>query len=172
MFSFAVSPAELALRSVVIYLGMLVALRVFGKREVGQFTLFDLVLVLLIANAVQPAMTGPDSSLGGGLVIIGVLVAANRLLAMARTHLPFARAFLGSAPALIAENGQWIDRQIKREGLDIDDCEMALREHGLKSVADVDEAVLEPDGNISVVPKRSGDRAAQSRRRVRYVRRH
>src|SRR5437764_15371753 len=82
MFHFTVEPWQLVLRSVVIYLGLLLALRLFGKREVGQFTLYDLVLILLVANAVQPAMTGPDVSLGGGVVIIVVLIALN--LAVAR----------------------------------------------------------------------------------------
>ena len=71
LLQFGVPPLELALRAVVIYVVLLAALRIFGKREVGQFTLFDLVLVLLVANAVQPAITGPDSSLGGGIVIWG-----------------------------------------------------------------------------------------------------
>src|SRR5258708_17706280 len=77
MFNFAVPPWELVLRSVLIYLALLAALRLFGRREVGQFTLYDLVLVLLVANAVQRAMTGPDSSLAGGLVIIAALVVLN-----------------------------------------------------------------------------------------------
>src|SRR4030088_3417597 len=68
---------ELVIRSVGIYTVLLVGLRVFGKREVGQFTLFDLVFVLLVANAVQPAMTGPDASLLGGVIIVFSLLAAN-----------------------------------------------------------------------------------------------
>ena len=65
-----VSVGEKILRPIVVYLFLVVLLRVFGKREVGQFTIFDLVLVLLVANAVQPAMTGPDSSVTGGLIIM------------------------------------------------------------------------------------------------------
>jgi len=77
MLNFGVPPWELVIRAVVIYAALLGALRLFGKREVGQFTLYDLVLVLLVANAVQPAMTGPDSSLAGGLVIIATLILLN-----------------------------------------------------------------------------------------------
>ncbi len=83
MWEFVVPPWELAFRAALIYIALVVALRVFGKREVGQFTLFDLVLVLLVANAVQPAMTGPDTSLGGGLVIIATLLLVNRGVALA-----------------------------------------------------------------------------------------
>ena len=74
LFGTAVPAWELALRSSVIYLVLLVGLRLSGKREIGQFTLVDLVLVLLVANAVQPAMTGPDSSLTGGVIIVLVLL--------------------------------------------------------------------------------------------------
>src|SRR5205807_6971190 len=75
---------DLVLRCLVIYAALVVGLRLTGKREVGQFTLFDLVLVLLVANAVQPAMTGPDSSLAGGLVIIVVLLAVNTVVGRLR----------------------------------------------------------------------------------------
>src|SRR5207237_7923113 len=71
---------ELVLRAALIYGALLVALRLFGKREVGQFTLFDLVFILLVANALQPAITGPDTSLGGGLILIVTLVALNFLV--------------------------------------------------------------------------------------------
>ena len=70
---------ELALRAVVIYLVFFVGLRIFGKREIGQFTVFDLVLVLLVANALQPAMTGPDTSLTGGLILIAITVATGTI---------------------------------------------------------------------------------------------
>ena len=77
MFHLAVPWWELVLRSVGVYVVLLFGLRLFGKREVGQFTLFDLVFVLLVANAVQPSITGPDASLAGGIVIIASLLAAN-----------------------------------------------------------------------------------------------
>src|SRR5437588_6752722 len=78
----------LIVRSVVIYLVLLLGMRFFGKREVGQFTLFDLVFVLLVANAVQPAMTGPDQSLGGGLVIIVTLLLVNFVISFLRLRVP------------------------------------------------------------------------------------
>ncbi|MGH7863245.1 MAG: DUF421 domain-containing protein, partial [Candidatus Dormibacteraceae bacterium] len=77
MFTLGVPALEIILRSVAIYAALFVALRIFGKREVGQFTLYDLVFVLLVANAVQPAMTGPDSSLSGGLIIVATLAVIN-----------------------------------------------------------------------------------------------
>ena len=80
LFHLGVPWYELVIRSIGIYLVLLLGLRVFGKREVGQFTLFDLVFVLLVANAVQPAMTGPDASLFGGVIIVFSLLTANWLV--------------------------------------------------------------------------------------------
>ncbi|MDQ2935597.1 MAG: DUF421 domain-containing protein [Chloroflexota bacterium] len=169
MTLFDIPPWELIVRSVTIYLAMVVALRLFGKREIGQFTLFDLVLVLLVANAVQPAMTGPDSSLGGGVLIILTLVVTNRIMAEARRRLPFLRVVLESPPTTIARDGAWLHEAVQQEDIDAEDLETALREHGIASVDEVALAVLEPDGSISVVPR--GDRQGQPRprRRVRVV---
>ncbi len=161
---------ELMVRSTVVYLALLVALRLFGKREVGQFTLTDLVLILLVANAVQPAMTGPDTSLTGGLVIIATLVLVNRAISFARARLPFVQSLIESPPTVLARDGAWITAALAHEELSLEDCEMALREHGVGEVSEVKLAVLEADGMISVVPI---DRLTVGRRRprVRIVRR-
>ncbi len=167
MWGFELAPWELVLRSTLIYVAMVVVLRVFGKREVGQFTLFDLVLILLIANAVQPAMTGPDTSLFGGLVIIATLVLVNRAVAVARKRVPMVRNLLESAPRTLARDGEWIAAALEAEDLDVADCEMALREHGVADVSQVELAVLEADGTISVVPR---DHTTGVRRRRPVVR--
>lgn len=159
---------ELIVRSCAIYLALVVCLRLFGKREVGQFTLFDLVFILLVANAVQPAMTGPDTSLGGGLIIIASLIVLNRVIAALR-EVRVLRPLFDQAPTKLAVDGKWLTENLKREGLDEEDCEMALREHGLDNVGQVRLVMLEPDGNISVVPLQSGIQG-QVRRRMRIVR--
>lgn len=144
--------ANVALRCVVIYVIFLVGLRLFGKREVGQFTFFDLALVLLLANALQPAMTGPDTTVGAGLVIVVVLFVINLLLSRLRLKSTLMRRLLEGHPTVIAQNGTWIDSALRHEGLDADDAMMALREHGIDSVKDVQLAVMETDGSISIVP--------------------
>ncbi len=170
MWDLHVPAWELMLRSAVIYLAMVVALRLFGKREVGQFTLIDLVVILLVANAVQPAMTGPDTSLTGGLVIIVTLVLINRTIAYGRARIPLVQRLLESPPTVLVRDGKWITAALAHEELSIEDCEMALREHGVSDVAEVELAVLESDGMISVVPR---DRSIAGGRRpkVRLVRR-
>ncbi|HVH64258.1 MAG TPA: YetF domain-containing protein [Candidatus Dormibacteraeota bacterium] len=163
-----VNVLELALRALVIYAALLIALRVFGKREVGQFTIYDLVFILLVANALQPAMTGPDSSVTGGLVLIVTLVAANWIVGQLDRLPRFHRMFT-PAPAVVIHKGKYIERSLNREGVTKDECEMAIREHGLEGVKDVELGVLEPDGTISVVP--TGSKIHRGRHRVRFVRR-
>ena len=164
----SVNVLELAVRGVVIYAALLVALRVFGKREVGQFTLYDLVFILLVANALQPAMTGPDSSVTGGLVLIVSLVAANWIVGRL-DRLPAVHRLFTPVPAVIIRDGSYVQHTLDREGVTQDECEMAIREHGLEGAKDVKLGVLEADGTISVVPKNAT--LQKTKRRVRYVRR-
>jgi uncharacterized membrane protein YcaP (DUF421 family) len=164
----SVSWLELIVRGVVIYVGLIVALRLFGKREVGQFTLYDLVFILLVANALQPAITGPDNSLTGGLILIVALVGANfvvgRLDRFPRLHRLFS-----PGPAVIIRGGKFESPALAREGVTEDECEMAIREHGLEGVKDVELGVLEADGSISIVP--TGSEVHRTKRRVRFIRR-
>jgi len=155
-------------RAVVVYAALLVALRLFGKREVGQFTLYDLVFILLVANALQPAMTGPDSSVGGGIVLIAALVAANFAVGRLDDIGIFHRLF-GSSPSVLIKDGKLMPATLKREGITGDEVEMAIREHGVDTLKDVELGVLEPDGTISIVPTESNVR--KTRRRVRFMQR-
>jgi uncharacterized membrane protein YcaP (DUF421 family) len=164
----SVGVLELVGRSVMVYVALLVALRIFGKREVGQFTIYDLVFVLLVANALQPAMTGPDTSLVGGLVLIASLVIANAIVGRL-DQVPAIHRLFTPAPAVIIRDGSYKDDEMKREGVTEDEIEMAIREHGLTGAKDVKLAVLEADGTISVVPKDSV--VQKPRHRVRFLKR-
>ena len=137
----------------------------FGKREVGQFTLFDLVFILLVANALQPAITGPDTSLGGGLILIVTLVALNFLVGKLDNLPRFHRLFT-PAPAVIMRDGKYLSDVMRREGVDQEEVEMAIREHGIADAKEVQLAVLEADGTISVVP--AGTPMQRGKHRIRY----
>ena len=167
MWSLTLSPLELVLRSAIVYLVFLVALRLSGKRELGQFTIFDLALVLLASNALQPAITGPDASIPAGLIIVATLFALNRLTAYARIHSALVRRLLDSTPTVVARHGKWIKTAIEREDLDMDDLEAAVREYGVESVEDVRLATLEHDGSISVIPESGPPVHIRHRRRYR-----
>jgi len=158
---------ELVLRAVLIYVALLIALRVFGKREVGQFTLYDLVFILLVANALQPAITGPDNSIVGGLILILALVLTNagvsRLDRIPRFH-----RLLAAPPAVIIQDGKYLTDVMKREGVDQEEAETAMREHGVADLEEVQLGVLEPDGSISIV---STGNATRTKRKVRFSQR-
>ena len=168
LFHLAVPWWELILRPVAVYVVLLLGLRLFGKREVGQFTLFDLVFVLLVANAVQPAMTGPDASLAGGLIIIGSLLAANWIVSRL-DDIPALHRLLTSPPRILVTDGKIDQEAMAKEGIVEDELEMAMREHGLADMKDVQLAALESDGSISIVGKDGVSH--RRRRRVRFLRR-
>ena len=156
------------MRALVVYVALLVALRLFGKREVGQFTLYDLVFILLVANALQPAMTGPDSSLTGGLVLIATLVTANFIVGQL-DRMPAVHRLFTPPPSVVIRDAKYVKSTMEHEGITEDEIDMAIREHGLEGADDVRLAVLEPDGSISVVAKDA--KVGRRKRRVRFVRR-
>ena len=165
LWRFGVPPLELVVRSLVVYAIFLVALRVSGKRELGQFTIFDLAAVLLAANALQPAMTGPDASLPGALVILVTLFGVNYLVAGARRRFPAFRRLIDVPPTTIALDGAWLRPALEHEGLDDEDLQAALREHGMESISEVKVATLEHDGSVSVVPREGGSVSIRQRHR-------
>jgi len=163
---------EIALRTTVIYALVLVGIRLTGKREVGQMTPFDLTLLLLLANAVQNAMTGPDTSLIGGAVAASVLLTLNYLLAeVSGMNRRFRRMVQGS-PTLLVHNGQPIANHLAKEHVSQDELERALREHGCNSCGDAALAVLEVDGAISVLKYDDVHEHLRPQKRLRFLHRH
>lgn len=165
MFELNVPAWEIVARTVLVYGALLVGLRLAGKREIGQMTAFDLVVILLIANAVQNAMVGPDTSLTGGLVAAAALLVANFATAELRDHIPLLRRVVEGTPTLLIHDGQFVEEHLRREHIDRDEVLMALREHGVNDPSEVHTAVLEVDGSISVVP--AGVDSIQTRRHIR-----
>ena len=140
---------EIALRTSVIYIIVLLGVRLSGKREVGQMTPFDLTLLLLISNAVQNAMTGPDTSLLGGVVAAATLLIVNYFVAELSGANRRFRKMVEGQPSLLIHDGQIILAHMAKEHVSMDELERSLREHGIGSYHDVALAVLEVDGSIS-----------------------
>lgn len=140
---------QIVLRTGVIYLLVLIGVRLSGKREVGQMTPFDLTLLLLLSNSVQNAMTGPDTSLVGGVVAATTLLLLNYLVGtVSGTSRGFRRVVEGE-PSLLIHDGKAIQTHMAKEHVSMDELQRALREHGIANVHDVALAVLEVDGSIS-----------------------
>jgi uncharacterized membrane protein YcaP (DUF421 family) len=169
VFDNQVDLLEIVARAAIVYFAILVGLRIGGKREIGQMTAFDLVVILLIANAVQNAMVGSDVSVTGGLVAALVLLILNFGLGFARERVPFLRRAVQGEPTLLVSRGKFLEPNLRREGIDDDLVMMAIREHGIGELKDVEMAVLETDGSISIVPRDSA--MVRTRKHSRFVRR-
>ena len=140
---------QIVVRTAVIYCVVLLGVRLSGKREVGQMTPFDLTLLLLISNSVQNAMTGPDTSLYGGLAAACTLLVVNYFVAdLSGANRRF-RRFIQGQPSLLIHDGQIIESHMAREHVSMDELQRALRERGIATYHDVALAVLEVDGSIS-----------------------
>ncbi|MER3602422.1 MAG: DUF421 domain-containing protein [Thermus sp.] len=135
-------------RVVLVYGTLLFFLKASGKRVLGQMTPLDLLTLLLLSNAVQNAMIGPDNSLLGGLLGAGLLLGLDRALAGS-----LLRRYLEGEPTLLIHEGRILEEHLHKEGVDKGELMAALREHGVARVEDVLMAVLEVDGTISVVAK-------------------
>jgi uncharacterized membrane protein YcaP (DUF421 family) len=169
MLTIHVPAWEIVVRTAAVYLALLFGLRLAGKREIGQMTVFDLVVLLLIANAVQNAMVGPDTSLTGGLLAAAVLVLVNMLIAALRLRSQRVRHLVEGSPTLLVLRGHTIDQHMRREGIDLDILEAAIREHGIAGIEDVEMAVLETDGTISIVP--TGGNTKRIKHPARFLKR-
>src|SRR5881628_709241 len=168
MFHAGTPALQIVGRSLLVYVALLVGLRLMGKRELGQMTVFDLVVILLLANAVQNAMVGPDVSVVGGVLAAFVLLAVNRGMSTLRLRGEFWGRLLEGTPTVLIEDGEFVVPHLRKEGVERSELEMAMREHGVESVKDVKLAVLETDGSISIVPKSSP--VVRTRKHIRQFR--
>jgi uncharacterized membrane protein YcaP (DUF421 family) len=158
----------IAAKTTIIYVFLVAGLRLLGKRELGQMNIYDLVLIIVLANAVQNAMVGDDTTLAGGLVAATVLLVLNRLFTLALCRSPRLEHLLVGQPLLILNNGHLLPDRMQREGVTREQVLEALREHGLTSPDQAQMCVLEVDGSISVVPQDAP--VYRTRRRYRGLR--
>ena len=134
-----------------VYLFIVVALRVLGKTELAQLSITDLIFVLLISNAVQNAMVGSDTSLGGGILAASVLFVINFIFKKLKYKFPKLRKVLEGEPVILIHNGKMIESNCQKNGITKEELLQAIREHGSHTIEEVDSLILETDGNISVV---------------------
>lgn len=153
MFDLSTPVWELVLRGSVIYLCLLVMVRVSGRRTVGQFTPFDLLVVMLLSESVSSSLTGGDDSLTGGLIVAGVLVTLNMLAEFAASRSRKMEELLDGSAVLIGRDGRLFDQQMKKYRLSQSDVEQALRENDVE-LGDMQCAFLEADGSITILKKR------------------
>ena len=169
VFDPSVPLTEIVLRTFIVYVVVFALLRLAGKRELGQMSVSDLVVILVIANAVQNSLNGGDTSLIGGLVAAATLVGMNVLFGRFARRLPFLSHFLNEEPTVLLRDGKLLAANLQRENVTKEEIEMAAREHGIPDLSGVNAAVLEADGSISILPT-EGDTVHRAHRRIRQFR--
>ncbi len=144
---------EFIVRGGAVYLFLLVLLRVTGKRQIGQLSPFDLVLLLVLSNAVQNSMNGGDNSLVGGMVSAATLVALNFVLGLVTARSKKIEAFVEGRPQVLIHNGELFEDVLANTQMTHHEMQAALRQAGCSTVSEVRMAVLEINGAISVVKR-------------------
>lgn len=142
---------KIMLSSIVIYVFIVVAIRLFGKKELAQLSVVDLVFILLISNSVQNAMVGADSSLFGGILSATSLFIVNYLFKLAIYKFPKFNKLIQGESVMLVYNGEVNKKNMNKAKISMDELMEAVREHGVEKVEQVNIAVLEVDGNISIL---------------------
>ena len=145
---------ELVARAAAIYGFLLITLRLTGKRQVGQLAPFDLVLLLVLSNAVQNAMTGPDNSVGGGMILCTTLVAINSAIGYLTYRSKTLEGLIEGRPQVLIHNGKLDELMMRKEKITHHELMSSLRAAGCASTLDVHFAILENNGHITVQPRK------------------
>ncbi|HEV8653710.1 MAG TPA: YetF domain-containing protein [Actinomycetes bacterium] len=152
LLSIPVPVLEKVIRSVAVYLFLVFALRVAGKREVAQLNPFDFVVLLLLSNTVQNAIIGPDNSLAGGLLGAVVLLVANRLVVRTTYGRPRLTRLVQGSPTILVENGKLREQEMRKELITDEELMAAVRTQGVHDLRATDLVALEPNGALTVEP--------------------
>jgi uncharacterized membrane protein YcaP (DUF421 family) len=152
MFNLSVPVWELVVRSIVVYVFLILILRISGKRQIGQLAPFDLVLLLILSNAVQNSMSGGDNSLIGGLIIAATLVFINYLVGLATYKSKKLEALIEGRPQVLIHNGKLYKDTMSSAQITQHELDTALRQAGCGDISEVHSGILETSGTISIVP--------------------
>ncbi len=174
LFGLEIPATEKIVRTLAVYLGLALIMRLAGKRQLAQLNSFDLIVMLLVSNVVQNAIIGPDNSVIGGLLGAAVLVGFNAVLERVASLSARSTMIFEGTPTTLVSDGQIQEGQVRRTGLREPDVVSALRHQGANAVGDVRRATLEPGGSISVELTRDAENATygELRQAVLDLQRH
>lgn len=150
MFHMTISGGEKVLRSLLIYVFLIAALRVVGKRELGQANTLDLIVLLLVANAVQNGIIGNDLSVTGALLGAATLFLVNEIFARTTAVWPFASRLLEGEPTMLIEDGKPVRRALHSTGISLSELRATARRQGFVHLGDVHTAILETNGVVTM----------------------
>jgi uncharacterized membrane protein YcaP (DUF421 family) len=144
---------DIVLRGIVVFFALFLLMRVIGKRELSKLEPFDLILLIILGDAVQQGLTQDDYSLTGALLAIGTIAVLQVAFSYLNFHFPRLRPLLNGEPVIVVQDGKAIERNLKRERLTLDDVAESARLQGIGSLEDVAWGVLETSGTISFIKK-------------------
>ncbi|MES2543654.1 MAG: YetF domain-containing protein [Bacteroidota bacterium] len=157
---------DIIIRSVAVYFFMIAAIRFFGKKELSQLNTADVILILLISNAVQNAMVGNNTSLGGGLLAAFVLFLISFGLKKLMYRFKKLSDLIQDKPEILIHNGKIEFDTLSKLGISSDELDEAMREHGVEHYKEVKLAMLEVDGNISIISGKNDLKQSHHKRRI------
>lgn len=164
MLALTMSPLELMIRGTAVYWFLFLIFRFLLKRDVGAVGIADVLLLVIIADAAQNAMAGEYKSVSDGFVLIGTIVGWNYGLDRLAFRFRAVRRFVEASPLMLVRDGRILRRNMRREMITDEDLRAKLREHGIDDLAEVRNAFMESDGEISVIKRKPGDAAEKPQR--------
>ena len=146
---------DLVLRATVVFGFVLLLTRVIGKRELGKLQPFDLVLLIVLGDALQQGLTQDDYSLTGAILVVGTIAVLQVFVSRLSSRFPRARPILDGEPVIIVQDGEVIERNLKRERLTVEEFGEEARRQQIAHLSEVRFAVLETSGTISFIKNAS-----------------
>lgn len=150
MFDISVPWWELIVRGIVVYMFLIIVLRLTGKRQIGQLSPFDLVLLLILSNAVQNSMNAGDNSLVGGLITATTLIAANYIVGLITFKSKKLEEFIEGRPQVLIHDGKLFEEVMNEAKLTRHELDSTLRQSGYFEIKEVKLAILENNGRVTV----------------------
>lgn len=153
MWNLSIHWWELIFRGLLVYVFLILLLRATGKRQIGQMSPFDLVLLMVLSNAVQNSMNGGDNSVTSGLILAVTLVIANWSVGKLTTSSRLMERFIEGDPVLLLHDGKLLAQKLQEAGITRQELMSAIHKAGYADQGEIRAAILENDGTISVIPK-------------------
>ncbi len=157
---------DIIIRSISVYFFMIIALRIFGKKELSQLNTADVILILLISNSVQNAMVGSNTSLLGGILAAFALFVINIIFKKMMLHSKFIKEMLQDKPEILIHNGKIEFKTLAKLGISSEELQEAMREHGVEHYKEIKLAMFEIDGSISIISGNKNLKQTHHKRKI------
>jgi uncharacterized membrane protein YcaP (DUF421 family) len=151
---------DIAIRAIVLYLFVIVVMRAVGRRELSSLTAIDLVLLIVMGDAIQQGLTQDDYSVTGSVIVISTFAVLQVLTAYLGYRFKFMRGLIEGRPVVLIDDGELVERNLRRQRLTPDDVAEEMRLQQIMSFSDVRWAILEANGRISFIERSATDKAA------------